>query len=304
MIRSKKHIFPALVVMATAFISACGSDSTGPRSIDSNAALQSLSLGLQGVGGAAVPRSNASFGGIAPLLDQVTVTIDGSSETMFGLGLRETFPEGTCFESLFVDPAFPPEPGVCTPPPTNLILVLWQSHSATRPPDRMVVILADTGTSSFDFATDNLASEPSYEVPLNFVVALYVAGEDDIWGSLSGTLTSKVAATTQGCDLPLPPYAKAGVCNIATFDEQGSIVFEPIDQFQVLPVPPTTTKHINLAIPRQTLHGLLLAISEVQPISIPTYGTTYGLTAPRFMSLLPRLTRAKAHTSPETIRGR
>ena len=302
MIRSKKHIFPALVVMATAFISACGSDSTGPGSIDSNAALQSLSLGLQGVGGVGsptAPQFNSSFGGIAPLLDQVTVTIDGSSETMFGLGLRETFPEGTCFESLFVDPAFPREPGVCTPPPTSLVLVLWQSHSATRPPDRLVVILADTGTSSFDFVTDNLASEPSYELPLNFVVALYVAGEDDIWGSLSGTLTSRVAATTQGCDLPLPPYAKSGVCNIATFDEQGSIVFEPLE-FDA-----PSTRRLNLAIPRQTLHGLLLAISEVQPIQISTGGTYYGLAAPQSTSLAQQLARvAITRAAPRAIRAR
>jgi hypothetical protein len=232
-------------------------------------------------------------------LDQVTVTIDGSAQTMFGLGLRETFPEGTCFETLFVNPAFPPQPGVCTPPPTNLIVVLWQSRSANRPPDRLVVILADTGTTNFDFAADDLASEPSYELPLDFVFALYVQGEDDIWGSLSGTLTSKVAATTQGCDLPLPPYAKVGVCNIATFDEQGSIVFEPV-QFDA-----PSTRRLNLAIPRQTLHGLLLAISEVQPIQISTGGTYYGLVAPQRTSLAQEIARAAiTRASPRAIRAR
>ena len=298
MIGSKNRIYPALVVMATAFISACGSDSTGPGSIDSNAALQSLSLGLQGVG-VPVPQSNASFGGIAPLLDQVTVTIDGASQTMFGLGFRETFPEGTCIETLFVDPAFPPEPGVCTPPPTKLILVLWQSHSANRRPERMVVILADTGTKNFDFAADDLASEPSYELPLDFVFALYVQGEDDIWGSLSGTLTSHVAATTQGCNLPLPPYAKAGVCNIATFDEQASIVFEQFD-----PDAPTI-KHLNLAIPRQTFHGLLQAISEVQPIQISTNWSYNGLATPQRMSLAQEIARAAiTRAAPRAIRAR
>ena len=297
MIASKARIHAALLVFATAFISACGSDSTGPGSIDSNAALQSLSLGLQGMGGVGSPTApeiNASFGGIAPLLDQVTVTVDGSSQTMFGLGLRETFPEGTCLETLYVDPAFPPLPGVCTPPPTGLVVVLWQSHSASRPPDRMVVIVADTGTKNFDPESGS----GSYQLPLDFQFALYVEGEDNVWGSLSGTLTSRVAATTQSCDLPLPPYAKAGVCNIATFDEQGSIVFEPF-----LSDAPST-RRLNLAIPRQTLHGLLLAISEVQPISIPTNWTTSGLATPGFMSLVPRLTRAMAHTSPQTIPGR
>ena len=299
MIGLKARISSALVVMATAFISACGSDSTGPGSIDSNAALQSLSLGLQGVGVPAVPQSNASFGGIAPLLDQVTVTIDGASQTMFGLGLRETFPEGTCFEALYVDPVFPPEPGVCTPPPTSLIVVLWQSHSANRPPDRMVVILADTGTKNFDFASDDLGSEASYELPLDFILALYVQGEDDIWGSLSGSLTSHVAATTQGCDLPLPPYAKAGVCNIATFDEQGSIVFEPF-QYDA-----PSTRRLTLAIPRQTLHGLLLAISEVQPITIPNYWTYYGLAAPQRTSLAQEIARAAiTRAPPRAIRAR
>src|SRR5438034_495729 len=158
MIGSKAR-YSAIVVLATAFLSACGSDSTGPGSIDSNAALQSLSLGLQGVGDIGSPTAppiNASFGGIAPLLDQVTVTIDGASQTMFGLGLRETFPDGTCEETLFVDPAFPPEPGVCTPPLAGVAVILWQAHSATEPPDRMILIVADTGTSNFDFASASL----------------------------------------------------------------------------------------------------------------------------------------------------
>ena len=80
---SKTRAFPALIIFAAAIVSGCGgSDSSGPGSgtIDSNAALQSLSIGLQGVGGLGsptTPEANASFGGIAPLLDQVTVTIDG-----------------------------------------------------------------------------------------------------------------------------------------------------------------------------------------------------------------------------------
>jgi len=296
MIGSKAGSY-SLIVFATAFISACGSDSTGPGSIDSNAALQSLSLVMQGVVGVAsppAPEVNASFGGIAPLLDQVTVTIDGASQTMFGLGLRQTFPDGTCEETLFVNSAFPPEPGVCTPPPTGLVVILWQANSASRPPDRMILIVADTGTTNFDFAS--ASPDQLLEVML---FALYVEGEDNIWGSLSGTLTSRVAATSQSCDLPLPPFAKSGVCNIATFDEQGSIVFEPL-----LPDAPNNSR-LNLAIPRQTLHGLLLAISEVQPIPFSVYGTISGLVAPRSMSLAPALTRAAiTRTSQRAIRAR
>jgi hypothetical protein len=264
MIGSRARSYSALVVFATAILSACGSDSTGPGSIDSNAALQSLSLVLEGVGGISSPTApevNASFGGIAPLLDQVTVTIDGASQTMFGLGLRQTFPDGTCEETLFVNSAFPPEPGVCTPPPTGLVVILWQAHSASLPPDRMILIVADTGTRNFDFG---LASPDQLLEVMLF--ALYVEGEDNIWGSQSGTLTSRVAATSQSCDLPLPPYAKSGACNIATFDEQGSIVFEPFLNDA------TSTRHPNLTIPQQTLHGLWLAISEVQPVPFSAAG--------------------------------
>ena len=263
MIGSKARSYSALVVLATAFISACGSDSTGPGSIDSNAALQSLSLGLQGVGevgSPTAPQIHATFVGIAPLLDQVNVTIDGASQSMFALGLRETFPDGTCEETLFIGPAFPPEPGVCTPPELGLAVILWQTHSATQPPDRMFLIVADVGTSNFDFASSpyDYGSSPTDRLP---AVAFYMEGEDNIWSSLSGTLSSQVTATSQTCDLWLPPYAKSAVCNFATFDEQGSIVFEPF----LADVP--STRRLSLVISRQTLDGLWLAITEVQPVA-------------------------------------
>jgi hypothetical protein len=53
---------------------------------------------------------NALFGGIGPLLGQVNVTIDGTSQAMFALGPRETFPLGRCEETLFT-PLVPPTPG-------------------------------------------------------------------------------------------------------------------------------------------------------------------------------------------------
>jgi hypothetical protein len=263
------RILPAISTFAVAFMVACGSDSTGPGSVDATAALQSLALGLQTVGGTQDPTApdlSTSLSAVAPLLSQVGVTIDGAAQNMFAFGLRETFPAGTCEETLFVDPQFPPEPGVCTPPPLGLSLILWQSHAASEPPDRMILIVADAGTSDFDFSS-------SLEVLPAF--ALYVQGQDNIWGSLSGTLTSQIAGGSQTCDIPLPPYAKSGACSIATFDEQGSIVFE---QF-TLDAP--STQHVTIAIPHQTLHGLWLAISEVQPVPATANRLTTGFLGAR-----------------------
>jgi hypothetical protein len=248
-------------------VSACG-DSTGPSPsrLDSNAALQSLALGMGAVSGfesPTAPQIRPSFAGIAPLLDQMEVTIDGKSQTMFALGLRQSFPAGTCEENIFIIPTFPPPPGVCTPPQFGLTLILWQSHSASAPPDRLIFIAADAGTSNFDFF--NALPRPADVFP---ALALYMEGEENFWVSLSGTLTSQVAATNQSCELPLPPYAKAGSCSVATFDEQGAIVFEGFSET----VP--STKRLNLTIPRRTIHGLWLVITETQPVTFPDYQRT------------------------------
>jgi len=263
------RVLSAISTFAVAFMVACGSDSTGPGSVDANTALQSLALGLQSVlstGDPTAPDLSTSLGAVAPLLSQVSVTINGASQNMFAFGVRETFPAGTCEETLFVDPQFPPEPGVCTPPPQGLSLILWQSHVASEPPDRMILIVADAGTSNFDFSS-SLDVLPAF--------AIYIQGQDNIWGSLSGTLTSQIAGGSQTCDIPLPPYAKNGACSIATFDEQGSIVFE---QF-TLDAP--TTQRLTIAIPRQTLHGLWLAISEVQSVPFTANRPTTGFLGAR-----------------------
>jgi len=259
--------FTALCTGLLLSLFACGSDSTGPSSLDSNAALQSLSLGLGAISDLESPEAaplNASFSAIAPLLDQINVTIDGTSRTMFGLGLRESFPAGTCAETLFIDPLFPPEPGVCTPPFLGLALVLWQSHAANAPPDRMIFIVGDVGTSSFD----NLITSPS-DLVLS-LVAIYLEGQDSFWISASGALTSQVAATSQSCSIPLPAFAKSATCSIATFDEEGAISFE-----QLSDVP--STARLNITIPRQTVHGIWQAVTETQPITLPTYQRTLPL---------------------------
>jgi hypothetical protein len=243
-------------------VSAC-SDSTGPGELDPDSALQSLALGMGALAGTpGEPPVGSIFYFLPSLLDQVEVTVDGKSQTMFALGLRESFPTGTCVETLFIDPLFPPEPGECTPPPLGLALILWQSHSASAPPDRLLFIAADVGTSNFDFYSSFTA--PSDVFP---AFAMYVEGEDDFWVSLSGTLTSQVAATSETCGIPLPPYAKSGTCNVATFDEQGAITFEPFSDFSPIP----STRRLNVTIPRQTLRGLWQVITETQPITLPEF---------------------------------
>ncbi|HEX6629415.1 MAG TPA: hypothetical protein VF105_15805 [Gemmatimonadaceae bacterium] len=261
--KTVKSNFAALLAFAVVGLTACGSDSTGPTDLDSASALRSLALGLQQFGGdgtTATLEVDNSFGGIAQFLDQVTVNIDGAPQSMYALALHESFPPGTCEETIFGN-IIPADPNVCTPPQLGLAVMLWQSRSPSQPPERMALLVGDVGTSNFDF---------NFDSPLLTAVGLYVVGQNELWVSQSGTLTSGVAATSQACDVPLPLYAKSGACHIATFDEQGSIVFELFDENG------TSTKTQTLTIPRQTLHGLWMAISEVQPI---------GLTATR---LVPR----------------
>ena len=279
---SKARAFPALIIFA-AMLSGCGSDSTGPGSIDSNAALQSLSLGLQGLivaGPPTTPSFDGSFGGIAPLLDQVTVTIDGSSENMFALGLRETFPDGTCEEDLF-GVSFPDEPVTCTPPSLGLAFILWQAHAGNQPPDRMIFIIADEGTTNFDFTSAPVDALPA--------AAIYVEGQVNLWSSISGTLASQVSGTNQTCNFPLPPYAKSGTCSIATFNEHGSIVFEPFSANA------PSTQRTNVVIPSMNAHGLWIAITEVQPVplnpALPTVGLPTRAFSPRLLAARLRAAR-------------
>ena len=242
-------------------LSACGSDSTGPSKLDSSSALQSLALGMGAVALVATPGivpTTANYGDFAPLLDQIDVTIDGSSQTMFALALRESFPAGTCLENLFfTDPALSPLPIECTPPELGLAVVLWQAHSASAPPDRMIVLISDVGTTSFDFASNFYSISGQAPVP---GVAIYMGNVGDMWLSLSGTLTSQIAATTQSCGLPLPPYAKSGSCSVATFDEQGTIMFAEFSE-----AGPSANRRV-VTIPRQTIHGLWQSITETQRI--------------------------------------
>ncbi|PYO46864.1 MAG: hypothetical protein DMD72_11580 [Gemmatimonadetes bacterium] len=246
----KAHAFLAL---ATIFVSACGSDSTGPTSLDANAALQSLAIGLNQAGGigSTTSEANATFSAIAPVLDQVDVTIDGASQGMYALGLHESYPAGTCEENLFVVTIAPPPPGVCTPPSLTVAVILWQTHSATQVPDRMILLVGDPGTSNFDFT---LAGN---DFP---AAAIYFEGQNKVWSSESGTLTSQVSSTSQTCSIVLPPYAKTATCNIASFAEQGSVVLS------AFAVSGPTNEKVTIGIPSITLRGIWLAITEIQPV--------------------------------------
>jgi hypothetical protein len=192
----------------------------------------------------------SSFGTLASQLDQINVTIDGKSQSMYALGLRETYPAGTCAEMLFVDPLVVYPPGRCTPPPFDFVLILWQSHSADTPPDRLALIAGSPGTINFADLTTVNGAAPGF--------AVYAVGQNEVWVSVSGTLTSNISATSQSCAVPLPPYAKSGSCKVATFDEEGTINLEPV----------TGVTTISLVIPRQSLRGIWQTTTETQPVTV------------------------------------
>lgn len=234
-------------------LAACGSDSTGPSNLGSTAALQSLRLGLPGifdVDGPSGATTIGSFGAIAPTLDQINVDIDGKSRSMFALVLRQSFPAGACQEDIYVDP-FSPPPTVCTPMALGTVLVLWQSHAASSPPDRMVFIVGDEGATNFDLSLST--SVPGF--------AFYIDGANFLVSS-TGNLTSHTASAAAACSVPLPQYAKSGTCTLATFSEQGTIAFET--DVDAAGSPPRT-----VTIAPQSVHGVWLAVTEIQPLTLP-----------------------------------
>jgi hypothetical protein len=251
-------------------LSAC-SDSTGPL-VDAHGALQSLSLAIGGVAAPGTPGASslsASFDVMEPLLDHVTVTVDGKSRTMYGLAVRETFPAGTCEENLIIYPDFPPVPGDCTPMTLGTQIILWESHAANRPPESLVFIAADEGSTTFSLdGTDPLLSSS---------LALFIDGQTNsggqtrFWLSTAGTLNTQTTSTGQSCSIPLPPYAKSGTCQFAAFDEQGAITFELVTESG------TSAAQRTIAVPRQTLHGIWEQITETQPFTVPPLGAIRGL---------------------------
>lgn len=268
--RLKKPVFAiALVALA-----ACGSDSVGPGTVDADDALRSLARGFNSTSRMPLPfaLSASAFGTAARGLDQVDVTIGGTPHTMYALGLRVTYPTGTCMESLFPAHYSLGLPPGCTPPPLGLALVLWETRSGSRPPDRMVFIAADVGTASFDITRvvyyDENRPLPAFDVWPAF--AMYIDGGEEFWTSIGGSLTSQVTTTGETCSVTPPPFAKSSTCNFATFDETGSITFAKSDlslEPLAVPMPRQTTE---LVIPRQNILGIVQAITEIQPITFPT----------------------------------
>jgi hypothetical protein len=186
---------------------------------------------------------------------------------MYALGLRVTYPTGTCFESLFIVPPSLGIPSGCSPPPLGMMLVLWQTRSGSRPPDRTILISADVGSINFDFLSfdPNSVAFPAF--------ALYIDGRgQELWGSISGTLTSQVTATSETCQAPPPPFALASTCHFATFDESGRIVFELFE----VPGGSSTIRRTELLIPRQNIVGILQAITAIKPITLPTLSAARG----------------------------
>lgn len=244
----------ACLAVALVALAAC-SDSTGSGDVTSEDALRSLSRGLSGADALPFGLSASSLGGDAEL-GQVNVTIGGTPQSMYALGLRVTYPSGTCLQAIFVFPDEPYLPGECTAPPLGVVLVMWQTRSGSRPPDRMVFLVADVGTSDFAFAdVPGVATFPAF--------GFYLNGEDEFWISSAGTLTSQVTATNLTCDAPPPPFAAASTCHFATFDEAGQITFEELNFFDSGP-----SRTTQLVIPRQNILGILQAVTAVQPITL------------------------------------
>lgn len=173
--------------------------------------------------------------------------IDGARQLMYALALHESFAPGACLETIF---AHSPHDTGCVLPFLGVAVVLWQSRSADAPPDRVVVLLSNVGTSDFGFYPDSTTHSE---------FALYATGEGQAWAYFSGALTSSLTTTMTPCGTPLPRFAKSGSCTTGAFDEEGSITFTRMD------LPPGTLQ--TLTIPRQTIQGLSMSISEVQPVN-------------------------------------
>ncbi len=254
----------ACLAVAILALTACG-DSTGSGDVTPEEALRSLSRGFGETGALPFGLSARSLGGGADL-GKIDLTIDGRQHSMYALGLRMTFPSGTCLEDLFVFPGETPEPGVCTPPPLGVALVLWETRSGSRPPDRMMFLSADVGTSDFAFSETEL---PDFTFFPAFGFYLEREGER-FWGTIGGTLTSQVTATSQTCDVPPPPFALASTCHIATFDEAGQLTFEEFDFESVTP------RTMEVVIPRQNILGILQAITATRPVTLSSQAALRG----------------------------
>lgn len=256
------------VVLAFAFAGLAGcADSTGPGSIDDADAMRSLSLGLRSTATMPLPLSPSGLGTGAHGIDRIDVVINGVTQSMYALGLRVTYPVGTCLETIIGFSTLENLRQTCTAPPLGLVLALWQTRSGSRPPDRMVLVVADVGTAIFSPDFGMLATE-GYDYTSFPPFAIHVNAGEEFWMSVGGTLNSQVTATTETCDVPAPPFAKSSTCNVATFAEAGQITFERFDFTLFGPGGPQR-QTMELVIPSQSVRGILQGITEIQPIAFP-----------------------------------
>lgn len=268
-----RHLNKAIQAIALVALTACGSDSTGPGDVSPDDALRSLARGFSGGSGASLPLGmSPTVLGNARSLGLIDVTIDGAAHRMYALGSRVTYPSGTCLESLVVFPPSLGYPPGCTSPPLSLVLVLWQTTAGSRPPERLVVITADVGTVDFGFEEFGPLPAGPGPSPVIFIApafGIYISDREELWASIGGSLTSQVTTTGETCAVTPPPFAKSSTCNFATFDETGSITFEKFD-FGLEPLSVGSARQITeLVIPRQTILGIVQAITEIQPIVLP-----------------------------------
>ena len=261
-----KHLIATFAFLALA---ACA-DSTGPGSVGDEDAMRSLTMGLSSAAGAPLPfaLSPSALGTAARGIDRINVGIDGTPQAMYALGLRVTYPTGTCMENLVV--FSPPIVGFgpqCTPPPLGLLLVLWQTRSGSRPPERLILISGDVGTSNFA----NIAALPLGPTDYSFfpAFAIQVNDREEFWTSIGGVLESQVTATSESCNVPPPAFAKSSSCNVAAFAESGQITFERFDFNAFTAGPPPPRQTMELVIPSQSIRGILQAITEIKPVTVP-----------------------------------
>jgi hypothetical protein len=267
-----RHHFRNLILAGTVATIACGGDSSGPTApsqLSGRDALQSLTRGLTTFDQSSASSADIVSLSVLPLttssqtvpVGQITVTVDGSQVQMFAVAQRVVYPSGSCLEQL-AGISNLANPGSCTGIPGALSLILWQTSSASQTPDRMIVVLANVGTSHF---TSLAGIDSTFLGGGDFPSIAFYAQGTGIWVASGGDITSAVTATTQACPAIPPLFAKSVTCAIGSFAESGGLTFSPVDVGHGAP----TGSH-TIAISAQTLNGMIQTVTAVVPIGFPT----------------------------------
>lgn len=229
---TKFHLRLAGVVWLIA-LAACGGDNgTSPRPVSpltTGDALASLTNGMGGVSGSVLPAGSTLASGVlstlpAAAVGQATVQLDGVPTTMFALGMRTTYPAGTCLEQLVGAPGISLGTS-CTAPPGGLVLVLWQTESASVAPDRIILIMADLGSVNFADLSSATASAPGASFP---PIAVYLERSGALWFANAGSVSSAATPTARTCTTPRVGFIATATCSFAAFASTGHISFAPL----------------------------------------------------------------------------